>query len=149
MKNPLTWRIALMAYLASLALVGFWRSPVDKPILRSLTSALSYLHGVGVPGWFDYHLIEASANVVMFIPLGALAAMALRSTPWWQLAAIGLTASLCMEVGQLLFIPARFASVIDVVTNTSGAVMGIISARLLARIGATKLCEASASQGIH
>ncbi|WP_162486178.1 VanZ family protein [Arthrobacter sp. Rue61a] len=142
MKNPFPWRIALTAYLASLALVGFWPAPVDKPILGTLTIVLKYLHGLGAPRWIDYHFVESFANVVMFIPLGFLAAMALSKKSWWHLAAIGLAASLCMEFGQLLFISARYASVADVVTNTCGAVIGIVSARLLARIGAPRLAEA-------
>lgn len=141
MKNP-PWRIALTAHLAGLALVGFWPTPVDKPVLGTLTTVLKHLHGVGVPRWIDYHFVESSANVVMFIPLGFLAAMAFPTKPWWHLAAIGLAASLCMEFGQLLFISARYSSVADVVTNTCGAVIGITSARLLARIKASKPAKA-------
>ncbi|BCW64210.1 VanZ family protein [Arthrobacter sp. StoSoilB22] len=141
MKNPLPWRIAVTAYLAGLALVGFWPTPVDKPILGTLSRVLKYVHRLGVPDWIDYHFIEASANVAMFIPLGILAALPLPTKPWWYLAAIGLLASLCMEFGQLVFISARFSSLVDVVTNTCGAVIGIASARLLARIGAPKLAK--------
>ncbi|MNL81599.1 VanZ like family protein [compost metagenome] len=78
----------------------------------------------------------------MFIPLGILAALALPTKPWWHLAAIGLLASLCMEFGQLLFISARFSSLADIVTNTCGSVIGMTSARLLARIGASKPAKA-------
>ncbi|WP_454812620.1 VanZ family protein [Paenarthrobacter nitroguajacolicus] len=78
----------------------------------------------------------------MFIPLGILAAMALPAKPWWQLAAIGLLASLCLEFGQLVFISARFSSLGDIVTNTCGAVTGIVCARLISRTGRAKLAEA-------
>ena len=142
LNKPLPWRIALTAYLAAVAVVGFWPTPVDKPIFGTLTAALKYLHRHGAPGWFNYHFVESSANVAMFIPLGILAAMALPAKPWWQLAAIGLAASLCMEVGQLLIIAARFASPLDVVMNTCGAVIGIGSARLLTRVTRPKPAKA-------
>ncbi|WP_404593767.1 VanZ family protein [Paenarthrobacter histidinolovorans] len=142
MKTPFPWRIALTAYLIGLAVVGFWPTPVDKPIHGTLVSVLKYLRGLGLPGWFDYHFVEASANVAMFIPLGILTAMALPTKSWWYLASIGLLASFCMELGQLLFLSARFASPIDVVTNTSGAALGILSARLFARNRRPKLVEA-------
>lgn len=144
MKNPVPWQIALSTYLAGLGTVGFWPTPVDKPIHGALTAALKYLHARGVPGWVDYRLIEASANVAMFIPFGVLAAMALPNRAWWQLIGVGLMASICMELGQLLFISARFASPVDVVTNTVGASLGIIGARLLARSNAPRLADSQA-----
>lgn len=142
MKNPLPWRIALTAYLAGLALVAYWPTPVDRPVHGTINTVLQYLHTHGVPGWFDYHFVEASANVAMFIPLGVVAAMAMPTMAGWHLIVIGLLASLCMEIGQLLFISARFSSLIDVVTNVCGAVIGIVAARVLARIGSQRLAEA-------
>ncbi|WP_313955638.1 VanZ family protein [Paenarthrobacter nicotinovorans] len=132
LKNPLPWRTTLTAvYLFGLAVVGFWPSPVDKPIQGTLDAILRCLHSHGVPRWFDYNFVEASANVVMFIPFGLLIAITLPSKNWWQLTGVGLMASTCMELGQLLFISARFASLTDLVTNTSGAFIGISLARLV------------------
>jgi glycopeptide antibiotics resistance protein len=71
-----------------------------------------------------------------------LATLALPTKSWWYLASIGLAASLCMELGQLLFLSARFSSPIDVVTNTCGAVLGIVSSRLTARIRRPKSVKA-------
>lgn len=130
LKNPPQWRRLLTVYLAALAIVGFWPTPVDKPIHGTLDAMLKYLHSHGVPPWFEYHFVEASANVAMFIPFGILIALALPSKTWWQLASIALVTSTCMELGQLLFLAARYASLVDVVTNTVGAVIGISVVRL-------------------
>ena len=92
---------------------------------------LQYLHNHGMPGWFSYYFIEASANVALFIPFGLLIAMARPVTAWWRLASIGLMISTCLELAQHLFLAARFASLIDVVTNMLGAVIGILLARLV------------------
>lgn len=132
MKKSPFWRIALTTYLVGLALVGFWPVPVDKPIQNRLATVLNYLHEVGVPRWVDYQFVEASANLALFIPLGILVAVALPTRPWWLLCGIGLSASFFMELGQLLFIAARFASLTDIVTNTLGGVIGISCARLVA-----------------
>ncbi|MET3370108.1 UNVERIFIED_CONTAM: VanZ family protein [Jeotgalibacillus campisalis] len=142
LKNPFPWQIALTVYLAGLALIGFWPTPVDRPVHGTITTVLKYLHTHGVPGWFDYHFVEASANIVMFVPLGILAAMAMPTKTWWHLTGIGLLVSLCMEFGQLLFLSARFSSPVDVVTNVSGAVIGIVAARVLARNGSRRLAGA-------
>ncbi|WP_256870864.1 VanZ family protein [Paenarthrobacter nitroguajacolicus] len=119
-----------------LAAVGFWPTPVDKPVQGTLGAILRYLHGNGVPGWFDYHFVEASANVAMFVPLGILSSMAFPARSAWQLAGIGLLVSICMEGVQLLLIAARFSSIIDVVTNTAGALIGIGAVRLVAQVAA-------------
>lgn len=133
MKNPLPWRIALVAYLGSLGVIGFWPTPVDQPIQGTLATVLNFLHRQGVPPWFDYHVVESSANVAMFIPLGIFAAMAFPTGAWWVLTGFGILVSTCMELGQLLFITARFSSVVDVVMNTLGTVMGVAAMQLLAR----------------
>ncbi|WP_416428536.1 VanZ family protein [Paenarthrobacter nicotinovorans] len=118
-----------MVYVAGLTTVGFWPTPVDKPIQGTLAAILKYLHSHGVPGWLDYNFVEATANVAMFIPFGILSAMALPAKAWIQLASVGLMASTGLELGQLLFITARFSSLLDVVTNTLGAIIGISTAR--------------------
>ncbi|MGF4043255.1 VanZ family protein [Paenarthrobacter nitroguajacolicus] len=125
MKSPLPWRIALVAYVIGLAIVAYWPTPVDKPIQGTLARVLKYLHAQGVPEWFDYQFIEASANVAMFVPLGILATLAMPSKAYWQLVGMGLLASICMELGQLLFITARIYSAVDLVTNTLGCVIGV------------------------
>ncbi|WP_279586746.1 VanZ family protein [Paenarthrobacter nitroguajacolicus] len=125
LKNLLPWRIALVTYVIGLAMVAYWPTPVDEPIQGTLAKVLNYLHAQGVPEWFDYQFIEASANVAMFVPLGIFAALAMPSRACWQLVGMGLLASICMELGQLLFITARIYSAVDLVTNTLGCVIGI------------------------
>ncbi|WP_457946057.1 VanZ family protein [Pseudarthrobacter sp. alpha12b] len=109
-----------------MALVAFWPSPVDKPVSGQLSGMLRFLHGHGVPGWFNYQFIEAAANVVLFVPVGFVSRPAFPEKHWWQIGAFGLLVSGCIELGQLLFLHERFASPSDIVTNTSGAVIGAL-----------------------
>ena len=131
LKNRIPWRTALCIYLIGLAVVGFWPTPVDKPVYGTLASMLVFIHELGLPEWFDYNFIEASANVALFIPFGFLAGMAIPVQPWWKVAGLGVLASIGMELGQLLFIPTRFSSLLDFVTNTTGAVMGVAASRAI------------------
>ncbi|XAS63535.1 VanZ family protein [Micrococcaceae bacterium Sec5.8] len=127
------WRWVLAAYLAALAVVGFWPTPVDAPAQGLLGQALAQLHAAGVPDWIDYNTLEASANVLLFVPAGFAAAAGFRST-WWQIAGCGALVSACVELGQLLFLQHRYPSLVDVATNTGGALLGFFLAeRLLAR----------------
>lgn len=117
----------LAAYFVALAFIGFWPSPVDAPA----QGLLAKLHADGIPGWINYSLVEAAANVLLFVPVGFAAALALPSRRWWHISALGMLASACMELGQLLFLPHRFASLLDVATNTAGTVVGVVLARVL------------------
>ena len=126
MATPRKWRIVLGSFLTFLALVGFWPSPVDQPVQGQIAGFLVLIHTLGVPAWIGYGFVEASANVTLFVPLGVLAALAFPTKPWWQIGALGLLVSGCMELGQLLFLPSRFPSPLDLATNTAGCLMGFL-----------------------
>ena len=124
--TPQAWRWVLAGFLAVLALVGFWPSPVDKPVQGEIAGFLFLIHSLGVPGWIGYGSVEASANVALFIPLGVLAALAFPGKPWWQIGALGLLVSGFMELGQLLFLHSRFPSPLDLATNTAGCLVCLL-----------------------
>ncbi|WP_156372463.1 VanZ family protein [Arthrobacter sp. Leaf337] len=115
--------------LVPLALVAFWPSPVDQPVQDHLAVFLFVIHALGIPGWVNYAFVEATANVLLFVPLGAVASLAFPRKRLWQLGAFGLVVSGCMELGQQLFLHDRFASPLDLVTNTAGCVIGALAAR--------------------
>ncbi|MGX5714873.1 VanZ family protein [Arthrobacter sp. MAHUQ-56] len=129
--------MVLAAMAVPLGFIAFWPSPVDQPVSGLLAAVLNFLHSHGVPGWFNYKFVEAGANVALFMPVGFVAALAFPNKRWWQIGAFGLLVSGCIELGQLLFLHDRFASPSDIVTNTSGAVIGAVLAGL-----ATKKVEA-------
>lgn len=131
MSDPRPWRWVLIAMMVPLAVVAFWPSPIDQPVQGDLARLLRFLHKHGAPAWFNYKFVEAAANVVLFVPLGAVARLAFPSKRWWQVGAFGLIVSCCMELGQLLFLDNRYASPLDLVTNTGGAVIGAIAATLV------------------
>lgn len=114
--------------LVPLAVVAFWPSPVDQYLQGALARNLKFLHAHGIPAWFNYKFVEATANVVLFIPLGIGASLAYREKRWWQIGFFGFIISGCMELGQLMFLHNRFASPLDLVTNTGGAVIGSLLA---------------------
>jgi glycopeptide antibiotics resistance protein len=120
-----------VAYFGVLALIGFWPSPVDETAQDLLSTVLFWLHSHGIPGWFNYWFVEASANFLLFIPVGILAVMVFPRNKWWQDALIGVTASGVMELGQFLFLDRRVSSPKDLVTNTAGTLVGILLAYAL------------------
>jgi glycopeptide antibiotics resistance protein len=69
--------------------------------------------------------------------------LAFAEKRWWQIGAFGLLLSGLIELGQLLFLHNRFASLLDVVTNTGGSVIGALLAPLaLKQLQARRLLAA-------
>ncbi|UTT68804.1 VanZ family protein [Arthrobacter sp. DNA4] len=122
--------------MVPLAFIAFWPTPVDQPVSGQVSQLLNFLRDHGIPRWVDYDFLEALANVALFLPIGFTAALAFPEKRWWQSGALGLAISGCIELGQLLFLRDRFASPSDVVTNTSGAIIGaLLSALALKKRG--------------
>lgn len=117
------WR-ALLALVALVGAITFWPTPVDRPVSGALSVLLGSLHEAGLPQWIGYPIVEGAANVVMFVPLGALIAVIAVPSLWWSSGVLGLLASLMIEFGQMMLLPERFASPIDLATNTAGALLG-------------------------
>ncbi len=116
--------------LIPLALIAFWPTPVDRPVQGLLADTLSFLHRHGIPDWFNYQFVEATANVMLFVPVGFVSALSFPEKRWWQVGAFGLLVSGCIELGQLIFLHDRFASPTDIVTNMSGTVIGALISAL-------------------
>ncbi|MBP1232525.1 glycopeptide antibiotics resistance protein [Arthrobacter sp. PvP102] len=119
--------------LVPLAMVAFWPTPVDQPVQGELAGFLILIQALGIPRWVNYSLIEASANIVLFVPVGLVVSQAFPSKRIWRLGAFGLVVSSCMELGQQLLLHDRFASPLDLVTNAAGCVIGALAARVSVR----------------
>ncbi len=115
---------ALLALLAVLLMVAFWPTPVDRAIRGDLDGVLGWLHGIGVPAWINYTLVEFTSNILLFVPLGVLVATLSTAIPVVAATVAGLAMSLSVELGQYLLLPARAATGADVIANTAGAALG-------------------------
>ncbi|POH74913.1 VanZ family protein [Arthrobacter glacialis] len=115
--------VSLMAaYLVALSLIVFWPTPVDQPAAGVLHQVIDWLHRHGMPAFIDYAQIEFSANVLLFVPMGIIASVWTKKA--WLGLGIGFVTSCTIELGQSLFLAARFPSVLDVLANTLGAGVG-------------------------
>lgn len=117
-----------MLWVVVVAFVVLWPLPVDRHGGALLRRALNLLQRHGLPGWFDYQLVEFAANALMFVPLG-LFFFILAPGGWrWLGPAVGFALSVLIEAIQLTALPHRVASPWDVVANTLGAVVGAAAA---------------------
>lgn len=119
-------RIAMtlgVSYLVAVLLIVLWPSPVDRPATGTLHAILSWLHQRGMPQFINYNFVEFTANIAMFIPMGILTSTLLRNG--WLGVIAGTLASCLIEFAQAVFLPARFASGMDVLANSLGTGLGV------------------------
>jgi hypothetical protein len=122
---------AAVLYLAGVALVVLWPSPVDRPEAGTIQAVFVWLHAHGLPRWLGYAQLEWTSNVAFFVPFGLLAVL-LGARPWAAVLA-GVAASAAAETAQALFLPERTASLMDILANSLGALVGAAIAVLVQR----------------
>lgn len=116
--------------LTALVVLVITLSPnrVDEGRMPEIIRFLTFWHSHGLPNWFRYKQLEFTANIVMTIPLGLFAGMALPTTKR-QIAFIGLPAMAALvELSQALLLSDRVASIWDVVANSLGAWIDLLAA---------------------
>jgi len=78
-------------------------------------------------------MVNLLGNVVVFVPVGALAVLGLRAR-WWQAILIGGALSTGIEIA--LHYVGRASDIDDIILNTSGAAVGAIAAAVLLHVAA-------------
>lgn len=124
----------LAAWSVAVALVTLHPAPASQDVVDLVGRVTAWLTAHGVP--LPYEVVEAGANVVMFVPLGVLGTLLARPSDedarehlartLLRAAAWGAALSTLIETAQLLWLPSRVPTVQDVVMNTTGAVLGAL-----------------------
>lgn len=130
-RRRILWAL-LAAYGAAVMVVVSWPVPVDSGMRGSLSVVIRNLQQAGLT-FVNYADIEFSANVLMFAPLGLLFACLAGAGRRLLVLAVCIAGSLTIELGQLLFLPHRFASAGDVLANSLGAGFGVAIAAAASR----------------
>jgi glycopeptide antibiotics resistance protein len=114
--------VALSVYLALVARLTLWPSPAPSRSFDLVREVLAWLSRLGAP--ITYAGLEATANVLMFVPFGVLVGLLVRRR--WLVVVLGLCLSGAIELTQLLLLPTSVPTVQDVVLNTVGAALGVL-----------------------
>lgn len=133
-RSRLPWALALGGYTVLVACVVGWPTPVDANARAPLSQLFAYLYGLGVPAWFDYAVLEKSANVAMFVPFGLLITGLDRRRWYWGVLAPAAVSG-AAELAQHVLLPERTATWTDVAANSGGAVLGVAVALVLTARG--------------
>ena len=130
--KPLIQVLAVGAVLIMLALV---LSPSSATPSSAVSGVSRTLTDLGAPPWLaDDDLWERALNVLLFVPVGVIGVLVMPRWPWLRWALVGFLISGCIELFQGVVLPARDASVSDILTNTLGAGLGAwVTTRVMAR----------------
>jgi len=123
--------VLLILYGLAVLFVVAWPTPVDESSRGLLFRVLRLLHRHGLPDFIGYNYVEFSANIAMFVPLGLLVALLLGPRWWWAAFFACAALSVSIEIYQYLALPDRYATVRDVVANSTGGAIGTLLAVLL------------------
>jgi hypothetical protein len=119
---PVLRIVCTAALVIVIGLIVFWPDPGDLARESGLSAWLRDVHAAGGPTWLTVPKVEFAANIVMFLPVGAVA--------WWWKASvardtlIGFAATVFIEVMQALAVPGRVSDFRDIIANTLGALIG-------------------------
>jgi len=135
LRKPLAL-IALVSYLIVLITTSLWPKPVDgEGLLATITrEVLRFTSSYDSLKWIQYNQLEAIANVLLYVPLGIFLVMFWPKAKIWLLALIPALISLLVEGSQRLFLPDRYATLNDVISNALGGVLGIVIAASIRRM---------------
>ena len=87
------------------------------------------------PGtWSSGTAFEFALNLIMFVPWGILAVLALGARRWWLAAFLGIALTLAIEIAQIPL--PRISDPRDLVANSLGALLGIVIGMLALAPGA-------------
>lgn len=124
-----------LLYVLAVSFIVFWPVHVDSgesgETLRRLLEA-GYSAG-WLPTWFGYAQVEWLSNVVMLMPGGFLFLLLLHPRRTWLVPLGGLAATLFIESVQH-FMPGRTSSLLDVLANFLGCVIGWVLGLLVWRL---------------
>ncbi|MDF2444304.1 MAG: hypothetical protein JWR01_2507 [Subtercola sp.] len=114
-----------VAYLGLVAWITLGPQPLDDRAEGLLYRALRVFGRHASTDWITYDRVEFIANIAMFVPVGLFLLLLLGRRQWWLAILIGFVMTVAIEVAQL-GIPGRVSDLRDVVSNTSGATLGVL-----------------------
>ncbi len=118
--------LSLCCYLVVVFVIAFVLKLGQMPLPERVGSALGYFQDRNLLIGIRYGHVEAAANVLFFVPLGALVPIIFSTPRWFSAWILCIGLSVSIEVVQGVFLPGRVASVRDVLCNAIGAGIGVL-----------------------
>lgn len=113
------------AGILALAIVGLDPEPAQRAFDDQIFGLLLWAERTAGFGWITFPLLEGVGNLLLFIPVGAIAYLVIPRRLWPVSLLVGPALSGAIELGQWLLLPGRTGSVADFALNSLGAALGV------------------------
>jgi glycopeptide antibiotics resistance protein len=137
--------VLTFGYLALVGWITLGPQPLNSKDQRLLARILSYFGNYDATKWINYNLVEFSANVAMFVPLGLFFLLLLGRKRAWLAMLLGVVLTVGIETAQL-FIAGRVSDPRDVLANSAGTLIGVIAALIITTPAAMRARRAQRAQ---
>jgi glycopeptide antibiotics resistance protein len=114
--------VLTLGYALLLGFVVFW--PSGELATNSVYYIWRALDLLGAPAFVSPSSIEFLTNMLLFVPLSFLGSTYRPSWGWFQWLLAGLAGTLAIEFTQWVLLAGRSASLMDIISNTLGALLG-------------------------
>jgi glycopeptide antibiotics resistance protein len=147
-RTRLVVRGLFAVYLVGLAVLTMMPEPDDHTAFGWVRTAIAAVAARGVPVTFAG--LEATGNVLLFVPFGLLAGLLARPRRWPLVLVAGSATSAAIETIQLA-IPGRWTTLQDWVLNTLGTGVGLVvlAVAVRARRGAAEAAPDDAPKPVR
>jgi glycopeptide antibiotics resistance protein len=129
--------IVTAVYLLAVAAITLDPLPPDPHRNGLLEALLLVFARTPLLAWVTYDVVEFTANILLFVPMGLLLTLLFGRERWWLALALGVAATFTIEFVQL-FLPARVSDTRDLLANTLGTIVGIAVALLVTAAAAAR-----------
>ena len=119
-------RALLPVYLLVVAFIVF--SPADDAtkVTGIVAWAARLLGALQIDFEPAYVTLEFLANIALFVPFGLLVRLAWKGARCWTILALGFVTTVTIELTQLA-LPTRYSTLSDVIANTLGTAVGLLT----------------------
>lgn len=135
-RHPILGALTVV-YLGVVCWVTLGPQPLDERSDSWLWRALSFFGRHDVTSWITYDRLEFAANMAMFLPVGLFFLLLFGRRLWWLAILLSFALTVGIEFVQL-FLPNRVSDLRDILSNTSGATIGVFLGLALTARGARR-----------
>jgi glycopeptide antibiotics resistance protein len=123
-RHPLLSAVTL-AYLGFVAWMTLMPQPDFTPKYGIVMRVLEFLWTHDATSWISFDDVEFVANIAMFVPVGVFFLLLFGRRRWWLAMLIPFLMTVSIETAQI-WIPGRVSDIRDVISNTSGGIVGVL-----------------------
>jgi glycopeptide antibiotics resistance protein len=119
--------VITFVYLGLVAFITLGPQPLDEGSTSLVWRLLRFFSRFDATSWITYSALEFWSNVAMFVPVGLFFLLLLGRRRWWLAVLLGVLLTCGIEFAQQ-FIPSRVSDPRDILSNSVGALAGVLIA---------------------